>query len=304
MDNVSANGKLDNDGIVRALHTYRNTPDPGCKLSPAEILLGRQLRDTLPIIRKDIMSFNNPQINGQWRDLWKAKEDALKTRYVKTIEDMSEHTRSLPTLRHGDCVRIQNQQGRFPKKWDKSGKIVETKENDQYVVKVVGSGRLTLRNRRFLRKHDQHALSQPGPVLPRDSTTELSPTMPAVTATPLQPANVTPHLTPYLPPGPPAFLSPCSGDQHGRTPYPDASDVGAPTARPITSPSSRATLAPRRVIFGDAPSDETLPPQGTNPAMLPQPARPTRSTRTKTQSKVYDASSGTYAEPTPVPEDV
>ena len=67
MDNVSANGKLDNDGIVRALLTYRNTPDPVCKLSPAEILLRRPLRDTLPIIRKDIMSFNNPQISNHWR---------------------------------------------------------------------------------------------------------------------------------------------------------------------------------------------------------------------------------------------
>ena len=30
-------------------------------------------------------------------------------------------------------------------------------DNDQYWVKIDGSGRLTLRNRRFLRKYTQHA---------------------------------------------------------------------------------------------------------------------------------------------------
>ena len=39
MYNVGANGKLDNDSMVRALLMHRNTPDPGCKLSPSQILL-------------------------------------------------------------------------------------------------------------------------------------------------------------------------------------------------------------------------------------------------------------------------
>ena len=69
-----------------------------------------------------------------------------------------EHSRTTPPLRHVDQVLIQNQTGRFPKKWDRSGIIVEVKENDQYVVKVTGSGRLTLRNRIFLRKFN-HKLS-------------------------------------------------------------------------------------------------------------------------------------------------
>ncbi len=56
---------------------------------------------------------------------------------------------------------IQNQVGRHPDKWDKSGVVVETKDNDQYVVKVAGSGRLTLRNRRFLRKYEPHYKQAP-----------------------------------------------------------------------------------------------------------------------------------------------
>ena len=65
-------------------------------------------------------------------------------------------TQVLPMLDVGDRVMIQNQSGRFPKKWDKSGVVIEKKGNDQHVVKVDGSGRLTLRNRRFLRKYKPH----------------------------------------------------------------------------------------------------------------------------------------------------
>ena len=49
-------------------------------------------------------------------------------------------------------VRIQNQRGVDPKRWSKSGKIVEKLDFNQYLVKVDGGGRLTRRNRRFLKK--------------------------------------------------------------------------------------------------------------------------------------------------------
>jgi len=52
MNNISVNGTLDTDEMVRALLTLRNTPATGCKLSPAEILFGRRLRDTLPSISR------------------------------------------------------------------------------------------------------------------------------------------------------------------------------------------------------------------------------------------------------------
>ena len=58
----------------------------------------------------------------------------------------------------GDKVLIQNQAGRFATKWEKTGRIVETHANDQYTIKVDGSGRLTLRNRQFLRKAAEHNL--------------------------------------------------------------------------------------------------------------------------------------------------
>ena len=59
---------------------------------------------------------------------------------------------------------IQNQTGPHPNKWDKSGFIVEVRGNDQYLVKVDGTGRLTLRNRRFIRQ-----FTLPEPIHAHDS---------------------------------------------------------------------------------------------------------------------------------------
>ena len=196
----------------------RNTPDPGCKLSPAQVLLGRPLRDSLPYLNKQIMAFNNPQVHQQWRDAWEAKEDALRTRYVKTLENLSEHSRPLPPLRHGDHVMLQNQRGRSPKKWDHSGVVVESKPNDQYVVRVSGSGRLTLRNRRFLRKfipHDSATPSWVPPISQADSRYVLQ-----KTHTPIRkpPANNM-HLAGSLQPESP--VSQVQPNVSGTTPAPE-----------------------------------------------------------------------------------
>ena len=58
----------------------------------------------------------------------------------------------MPNLEVGDMVQIQNQRGNNPKRWNKSGKIIEKLDFDQYLVKVDGGGRITRRNRRFLKK--------------------------------------------------------------------------------------------------------------------------------------------------------
>ena len=36
------------------------------------------------------MIFNNPDVHPHWREAWKAKEEALRTRYTKTLEDLRE----------------------------------------------------------------------------------------------------------------------------------------------------------------------------------------------------------------------
>ena len=79
------------------------------------------------------------------------KENALKVRFAKSSEALNEHVKELKPLKTGDKCFIQNQTGPYPKKWHRTGTIVEVADNNQYTVKVDGSGRVTKRNRRFLR---------------------------------------------------------------------------------------------------------------------------------------------------------
>ena len=48
-DNIKSDGFLDTDKFAAALMTKRNTPDNESKLSLAEIVMGKKLRDALPV---------------------------------------------------------------------------------------------------------------------------------------------------------------------------------------------------------------------------------------------------------------
>jgi hypothetical protein len=65
-----------------------------------------------------------------------------------------ERTRDLEDLEIGTAVAIQNQTGNNPNKWDKSGIILENKPHSQVLIRVDGSRRVTMRNRRFIRRLD------------------------------------------------------------------------------------------------------------------------------------------------------
>ena len=145
-DNVDHQGKLNSLAFHRALLQYRNTPDRDTKLSPAMCVFGHQIRDFIPILPQKYIPHRS------WRDTLEAREEALRNRHMKAHERLSEHTKRLPPLKVGDHVRIQNQTGPHPLKWDRTGIIIEVKQFDQYQVKVDGSNRTSLRNRKFLRK--------------------------------------------------------------------------------------------------------------------------------------------------------
>ena len=152
-DNTGPGGSLNNDKVLRAILQYRNTPDPDTGMSPAEVIFGRQIRDFTPVLP------GKYKPRAEWRSIMEMRERLLSKRHVKDHERWSEHTQNLYPLKVGDHVHIQNQSGNHPKKWDKSGTVVEVKQNHQYVVKTSGSGIPTTRNRQYLRKftpYNQH----------------------------------------------------------------------------------------------------------------------------------------------------
>ena len=65
---------------------------------------------------------------------------------------LERYTKAHKQIPVGSSVAVQNQAGRFPNKWDKTGIVVENMDYDKVLVKLDGSGRLTTRNRQFVKK--------------------------------------------------------------------------------------------------------------------------------------------------------
>ena len=115
MSNTGPTGSLDNDRFLRAMLQLRNTPDSDCNISPAQIMFGRPLRDTLSFVNR-LEKFSNPHVRPLWRQAWAAKEHALCSRITRVTESLKQHSRPLRPLALGDKVFLQNQQGTNPNK--------------------------------------------------------------------------------------------------------------------------------------------------------------------------------------------
>ena len=265
--NTGPTGSLDHDRFMRAMLQLRNTPDPDCNLSPAEIIFGRPLRGTLSFVNR-LEKFSNPHIRPLWRQAWKAKEQALRTRITRTTESLKAHSRPLRPLAIGEKVFIQNQQGTHPNKWDRSGVVVESTGHDQYRVKVHGSGRLTLRNRRFLRAYTPATPSIPLKLMPSPQPT----------------GSADQHPSPY-------HQSPVNSQSHLRE-LSQPMTVG-PRSIPTDAPPSTEGTSP--TTANGIPHDRDV--QDAQPVAVPAPQPPApspRPCRVRRPPKRYEPETGQW----------
>ena len=98
-------------------------------------------------------------------DSRETRELALRDRVIKGAERWTSNTRDLKPLQPGMRVMIQNQHGagKIAKRWDKTWLVLENMGYNKYRVKIDGSGRVTDRNRQYLRQFSPVTSQQPGP---------------------------------------------------------------------------------------------------------------------------------------------
>ena len=101
------------------------------------------------------------------------------------------HTHVLPPLVIGNCVRLQNMVGPHQPIWDRTLIVVEVRQFDQCIVRVDGSGRVTLRNRKYLRLYMPHIAR--APLIYSSSVIPIAMTVPPA---PIQPDAPTPSTPP------------------------------------------------------------------------------------------------------------
>ena len=80
------------------------------------------------------------------------RELPLARRHSRDHEQWNEHTNRLTQLKVGDHIYIQNPIGNHPRRWDGTGIVEEVRQYHQCVIRVDGTGRVTIRNRRHLRE--------------------------------------------------------------------------------------------------------------------------------------------------------
>ena len=127
-----------------ALLQYHSTPVKSCGLSPAQLLMSRQLRDQVPPVRSNLL----PQTPGP--SAVKVKLDSAKQKLKVNYDNRA--AKELPLLKPGDRVRIQAAI-RF-KEWLKA-KVIE-KLDKLHTYLVEHHGQVYRRNRKHIRSSSHH----------------------------------------------------------------------------------------------------------------------------------------------------
>ena len=143
----------------------------------------------------------------------------------------------MPPLLEGDLVSIQDQTRNTPRRWSKTGIVLEDIGNDSYQIKVDGSNRVTRRNRQFLRKIIPYAadiipteVHNPGTPSPR--VTDID--EPSINVTPKDIGTTSDHVDSH-------FIPTSSSPQEIATP-PSSTSQAQPHTSDTTNNASRPLL--------------------------------------------------------------
>ena len=139
--NTGHRGNLNTDAVSKALMQYRNTPIKGAGASPAQLMLGRNIRDSVPQPKSAY------KVSSEWEKMLRQREKSLCRSAASHMEETVQRS-THSDIAVGTEVLIQNVDS---EEWDRSGLVVEALPFRQYKVRVIGSGRITLRNRIHLR---------------------------------------------------------------------------------------------------------------------------------------------------------
>ena len=101
-NNTDPHGSLNTDALQHAILQYQNTPDPATKLSLAQCVFGRPIKDFILILPSLYL------LHPSCSDTRAAREEFLRNRHMKEAERWTVHTRRLPPLAVGHHIHIQN----------------------------------------------------------------------------------------------------------------------------------------------------------------------------------------------------
>ena len=122
------------------------------------------------------MTTSHLLIQQHWKDDLSRRERMMAEKAERLQGESGRSASHLPKLAVGQHVRVQDS---VTKRWDRSGVVTRIlRPIRQHTIRLDGSGRLVLRNRRFLR-----------PIHLVDSNEQIRP-VPATDATPTIPAPV------------------------------------------------------------------------------------------------------------------
>ena len=259
-------GQLDTEEAARAFLAYRNTPLQDTGMSPAMTLYGRPIRDHLP--------WKRPDFRAEWHTVADARETAYAKRQLRSDPHVS--NREMEPLICGDAVQIQNQKGNRPLKWYATGVVVECLANRQYSVLVDGSRRVTLRNRKFLRKIDPVCRKQRyAPDIVGAKENRNAAEQPLVTHAPRTPValDMAPS-TPATEGGIPPAIERVTIREHSHPPA-ECMDPGSATPQ---RPREVAPRIPRRIVAepheDNEQTDDALPRRSGRQRTVPVPFSP------------------------------